>query len=569
MESEDSRARKEESRHGGRDAGGHPDSARPPATSEKVPLSAWKTLAILSSIATMIMYTETMLVPSLPNIIKEFNLPYSVSPWILTTYLIVGAVMTPIVSSLAEMHGKKKILLSVMGIYFLGVLIGGFSQDLYVFILARGLQGVGMSMFPIAFSIIREQFPKSKLAIGQGIITSMFASGAIVGLVVGAAIASGSGWRMTFLSIIPITILLPFLVWRFTKIGEVHSDWAAAKFSPASRQGGAAEPPAASNFAAGHQGSDQRSGLAGKTGLGAPKPRRTLDIIGAGLLAIAISTFLITLTLIETTQTQTTGSTTISSSNNSAELAAFALACIVSVALFLRNEKRAANPLIDLGLLRNRVLLFSNILILILGFSMFMVFQTIPILAESPPPAGFGVNIIGAGQIQLPFALILLIFGPTSGFIVSRLGSIRPTVLGYAINAGGFFMLTAFHSQPWMVSAALATISTGISLGSVGLMNIILLATPFQKMVTSVGMTTVLRILGSAVGPAIAGVVMQLNLTTVAGHAGRYPSMGSYTIIFLAAALVSVLSVVMALSIRRHLIKGQTAAEASPRSDTA
>ncbi|MDQ3909089.1 MAG: MFS transporter, partial [Thermoproteota archaeon] len=133
---------------------------------DKIPRSAWKTLAILSSIATLVMYTETMLVPSLPNIISEFNLSYSLSPWILTTYLVVGAVMTPITSSLAEIYGKKKILLAVMGIYAVGVTVGGLTTDLYSFIIARGMQGVGMSMFPIAFSVIREQFPKSRLAIG-------------------------------------------------------------------------------------------------------------------------------------------------------------------------------------------------------------------------------------------------------------------------------------------------------------------------------------------------------------------------------------------------------------------
>src|SRR5919205_3600789 len=175
-------------------------------TIDKIPRSAWKTLAILSSIATLVMYTETMLVPSLPNIISEFNLSYSLSPWILTTYLIVGAVMTPVTSSLAEIHGKKKILLIVMGVYAVGVTIGGLTTDLYSFIFARGMQGVGMSMFPIAFSVIREQFPKSRLAIGQGVITSMFASGSILGLLVGATIAEYSGWRTTFMSILPIAI---------------------------------------------------------------------------------------------------------------------------------------------------------------------------------------------------------------------------------------------------------------------------------------------------------------------------------------------------------------------------
>ncbi|HZT34361.1 MAG TPA: MFS transporter, partial [Nitrososphaera sp.] len=156
---------------------------------DKIPLSAWKTLAILSSIATMVMYVETMLVPSLPHIMREFLLPYSISPWILTTYLIAGAVMTPIASSLANLHGKKKVLLYIMLVYAAGVVFGGVTNDFYSFIVARGMQGVGMAMFPLAFSIIREQFPRSRLAIGQGIITSMFASGSILGLLVGAGIA--------------------------------------------------------------------------------------------------------------------------------------------------------------------------------------------------------------------------------------------------------------------------------------------------------------------------------------------------------------------------------------------
>ena len=192
---------------------------------DKIPRSAWKTLAILSSIATLVMYTETMLVPSLPNIMSEFNLSYSLSPWILTTYLIVGAVMTPVTSSLAEIYGKRKILLVVMGVYAVGVTLGGLTTDFYSFIIARGMQGVGMSMFPIAFSVIREQFPKSRLAIGQGVITSMFASGSILGLLIGATISEYSGWRTTFLSILPVAILLPIVVWKFARIGEVHSDW--------------------------------------------------------------------------------------------------------------------------------------------------------------------------------------------------------------------------------------------------------------------------------------------------------------------------------------------------------
>jgi MFS family permease len=494
---------------------------------DKIPRSAWKTLAILSSIATLVMYTETMLVPSLPNIISEFNLSYSLSPWILTTYLIVGAVMTPVTSSLAEIYGKRKILLAVMGVYALGVTVGGLTTDLYSFIIARGMQGIGISMFPIAFSVIREQFPKSRLAIGQGVITSMFASGSILGLLIGATIAEYSGWRTTFLSILPIAILLPIVVWKFARIGEVHSDWMTMTTTTTTTS----------------SSPQQQSGSSDK--------KKSLDLFGAATLAATITLFLLSLTFIETRATGTNSTQSIS------QLAILSAGCIAAFVAFLVAERRAINPLIDLKLLQNRILLFTNIMMIILGFSMFMVFQTIPILAESPPPAGFGYSITATAAVQLPFSIVLLIFGPTSGYIVSKLGSIRPAIMGYAINAFGFFMLATFHSQPWMVSVALAIISTGLSLGSVGLMNIVLLATPYKNMVTSIGMTSLLRIIGSSVGPAVAGVLMQVWQINVQGHAGSFPSPESYTLIFLMAAIMSIISVIMALKIRQSLLENQ------------
>jgi MFS family permease len=493
---------------------------------DKIPRSAWKTLAILSSIATLVMYTETMLVPSLPTIISEFNLSYSLSPWILTTYLIIGAVMTPVTSSLAEIHGKRKILLAVMGVYAVGVTVGGLTTDFYSFIIARGMQGVGMSMFPIAFSVIREQFPKSRLAIGQGVITSMFACGSILGLLIGATIAEYSGWRTTFLSILPVAILLPIVVWKFARIGEVHSDWMTMTTTTTTTTS-----------------PQQQSGSSYK--------KKSLDLFGAATLAATITLFLLSLTFIETRATGSNSTQSIS------QLAILSAGCIAAFVAFLVAERRAIHPLIDLKLLQNKILLFTNIMMIILGFSMFMVFQTIPILAESPPPAGFGYSITGTAAIQLPFSIILLIFGPTSGYIVSKLGSIRPAIMGYTINAFGFFMLATYHSEPWMVSVALAIISTGLSLGSVGLMNIVLLATPYKNMVTSIGMTSLLRIIGSSVGPAVAGVLMQGWQINVHGHAGSFPAPESYTLIFLMAAIMSIISIIMSLKIRKSLLENQ------------
>jgi hypothetical protein len=266
-----------------------------------------------------------------------------------------------------------------------------------------------------------------------------------------------------------------------------------------------------------------------------------LDVYGAGALAVVIASFLLFIT-------------TVRESAGAQMPFLFAGVCAMSLAAFVMIERRASHPVVDYRLLKNKTLLPANVMIIIIGFSMFMVFQSIPILAESPKPVGFGADVSQAAAIQLPFAVILLIFGPTSGFIVSKLGSIRPAILGSVINVAGFAMLAMFHSLPWMVSVGLAVISTGLSLGSVGIMNIILLATPQRQMVSSLGNTLLLRIIGSSMGPAMAGVLMQMHLVDAQGFAGRFPSPETYTLIFAGAAALAATSVVMSLMLRKATV---------------
>src|SRR2546421_7145564 len=125
------------------------------STSVKIPSYAWKVLAVLSLVATMVMYAETMLIPAIPDLIKDFSTSYSMSSWILTAYLVSGAVMTPIAGKLSDIYGKKKILLIILAIYTIGVSAAGFANNIYFMLVAKAIQGIGMSMFPIAFSIVR------------------------------------------------------------------------------------------------------------------------------------------------------------------------------------------------------------------------------------------------------------------------------------------------------------------------------------------------------------------------------------------------------------------------------
>jgi MFS family permease len=91
---------------------------------------------------------------------------------------VIGAVMTPIECKLSDRYGKKKVLLIVLGVFILGLLLGATATNFFSLVIARVMKGIGISMFPIAFSIIRDKFPPQKLAIAQGIFSSTLSGGA-------------------------------------------------------------------------------------------------------------------------------------------------------------------------------------------------------------------------------------------------------------------------------------------------------------------------------------------------------------------------------------------------------
>jgi MFS family permease len=191
-------------------------------------------------------------------------------------------------------------------------------------------------------------------------------------------------------------------------------------------------------------------------------------------------------------------------------------------------------------------------IILVVGFSMFMVFQTIPVLVRNPQPFGFGLDAAEAGYVQLPFAIVLLIFGPTSGFIVAKMGSIRPIIIGLTVTSVAFLGLLAFHTNLLTISVNLAILSTGLSLTNVGAMNVTMLATPLQHTGMSLGTNNLMRIIGSSIGPALAGMYMQANQSPVviAGQAASFPSANAYNSIFLTAVILSLASIGLALFLR-------------------
>jgi MFS family permease len=513
------------------------------SSNTKVSTYAWKLLVILSSIATMAMYAETMLIPAIPDVIRDFQVSYGMSSWILTAYLVTGAVTTPIAGKLSDIYGKKKVLLIIMIIYAAGVFIGGFATNIYFLLSIRAIQGIGMSMFPIAFGIIRDQFPREKISIGQGVISSMFAADAAIGLSIGAFIVQFFGWHATFITIIPISISLLIVIWRFVHLDEGESN----KYQWSNNQSTAENVKSESSSLQAKKDTSSR-------------PDRRIDIKGAISLAAAITSFLLILTLIETSSNNMNTelpSMSSSSSSSNYQIGAFVAFAIISFIVFVQIERKEKNPLVDLKLVLNKAILPANLIILIVGLSNFMIFQTIPILVRNPEPLGFGADAISTGSIQLPFALVFLIFGPTSGFIISKLGSLKPIIFGTIIITISFICLLLFHATEMQVSVNLGLLATGLSFAGVAAMNVIILATPGEYSGISLGIATLIRIIGSAIGPALAAMYMQMNqsILNVNGLMRSFLSDVAFDMIFTTASVIAFVSIILAVLLRGRVVK--------------
>ena len=504
----------------------------------------------------MAMYAETMLIPAIPNLIKDFDISYGMSSWVLTSYLIAGAVMTPIAGSLADIYGKKKVLLVIMMIYAIGVSMAGFSTDILTLILARTIQGIGISMFPIAFGIVRDLFPREKISIGQGVITSMFAAGSVIGLSVGGIIIQDYGWRMTFFMIIPISLVLLFIIKKYIHVDdEIRYENEQIKIENIKVE--RTESPKSEALTKNKNNNNPLKLKNDVNGINTKynKKKIQIDIKGAITLTITIISFLLALTFLNS-NTEINSYYISSYYSTIYHILPFITVGIISLILFILIEKRTQFPLINFKIF-DTTIFFSSLVIMIVGMSMFMVFQTIPILIQTPIPIGFGEDPIATGQIQLPFSIVLLIFGPASGFIISKLGTVKPLILGSVLTTFGFIGLFLFHSNVFYISANLALLSAGLSFASVGAMNVIILATPREYSLVTIGVSSLLRIIGSSIGPALAAMYMEMNQTALSinGIETYFPSLFSFDMIFFNAIILSIISIILSILLSRKILK--------------
>jgi len=456
-------------------------------------------LLLLASIAIMVMYVESMALPSLPKVMSAYGLTTaqtSLASWIITIYLVVGAVSIPIFGKLGDIYGKKKMLVIAMTIYTIAVTLTGFSRDLsdsiYVMIGFRAFQGIGMSMFPLAFSIIRDEFPVERMAVAQGVISAMFGVGTAVGFLVGGYVTDTFGWQWTYHSIVPFAILFTIIVaWKVRE-------------SPV-------------------------------------RLKAKVDYVGGALLGGTLLSFLVGIT--ETQNRSWTDSLVVTLLGLSTVL----LAC------FIYWQTKAKDPLVRLSLLKQHDIALSNIIGFLIGFALFTSFQTIAFLGGF----NFHLDATHIGLLSLPMSVLTLFLGPIVGFIVKKNGPKWPLVAGMAMSILGFLFLFMFHSTQEEVIMGVLIMGGGNSFAMVGVINMVIISTPRVETGISTAMNMVIRTAGSVVGPAIAASIISTNSVLIPGTGMTIPSDNAYHLIFLMSAVCMAFGVVVGLFLTNKKAVGE------------
>src|SRR5256714_4265177 len=173
------------------------------------------TLAILTIAGTAFALQQTMVVPALPTLQRDLHATTTWVTWVLTVFLLVASVATPVLGKLGDQYGKERLLVISLAIFLAGCVGGALAWNIWSLIAFRAIAGAGGAVFPLAFAIIRDEFPREKVGVAIGLISAVFGVGGGLGIVLSGLIVDNASWRWLFVVGSIPTAIAVVLVHRF------------------------------------------------------------------------------------------------------------------------------------------------------------------------------------------------------------------------------------------------------------------------------------------------------------------------------------------------------------------
>lgn len=434
---------------------------------------AYRALALLSVLAALIVYVDIMLTPALPKIVDQYHVSIDQASLLISLYTVLGVAVIPIFGKLGDIYGKKRTMLYIMAVYVAAATTTSLAPDFDLILVSRFVQGVGLGVFALCFSLAREEFPRDLVPRAQGMISAVQVAGGALGLLGGSIVTSDYGWQANYHIAIPIIAAVALLIALWVE-----------------------ESP---NL----------------------KPGVRLDYLGAAWLGCCLTAIVLALS---------EGATWGWSSWPIVSLLAAGLSLLVPLGLY---ERRVAEPVLDLRLLRQRNVMAANLLIVAYGLSIGVAFQAFVYALELPRPSGFGVPITGVALYLLPLAVVLLPVALVVGVEIPTFG-VKPFLyLGSALAATGFLLLTTYTS-PQQIEVYLVVYAFGSGMLTVSIQNLLVLSIAKGEMALGTSLNTAFRYVGQSLGAPTAGALLTTFVTTydVGGRATSLPSRAAFQYCF-------------------------------------
>jgi MFS family permease len=398
-------------------------------------------LVVLSLAGIAYAMLSSSVVPALPTMQRALHTSEDGITWLLTAYLLSASVGTAILGRLGDMYGKERLLLATLVILAAGTLLAAVSSSLGVIILARFIQGASGGIFPLAFGIVRDEFPREKVAGSIGLLSAILGVGAGIGIVLSGVIVEHLNYHWLFWIPLVATLVAIVATWRFIPESPVRM------------------------------------------------PGR-INWLAAALMTVGISTVLLAIS-----------QTTAWGWGSPKTLGLIAAGLVVTLA-WVAVEVRSPNPLIDMTMMRIRGVWTTNLAAFLLGAGMYSSFIVLPQFAQLPKSTGFGfgASVVVSGLYLLPSTIGMTILGIYAGRISARFGSRAALLAGTAFTTASFALLSITHDHPYDLLVAAGLLGVGIGLAFAALGNLIVQSVSSHQTGVASGMNTVMRTLGGALG---------------------------------------------------------------------
>jgi EmrB/QacA subfamily drug resistance transporter len=408
---------------------------------------------------------QSLVIPVLTTVQHDLHTSQSTVTWVLTAYLLSASIMTPILGRVGDMTGKKRVFVATLVALAVGSLLAAVSSSIGLMIVARVIQGFGGGMLPVAFGIIRDEFPAERVSGAVGVIAALTAVGAGLGIVLAGPIVAALDWHWLF--------WLPLIL---TVVAAV----CAVVFVPES-------------------------------------PVRSPGRI-SWLPAVLLSSWLVAL-LVALSEAPDWGW-------RSGRVLGLLAGAVVLAALWLLAELRASTPLIDLKMMRLTAVWTNNLVALLIGVGMYATFAFLPEFVQTPPIAGygFGASITRSGLMLLPSAITMFVTGIFVGRLARRFGGKVLLIAGCLVGCGSMLMLAFAHHYQLEIYTSTALMGVGFGLAFSAMSALIVSAVPPSQTGVASGMNANIRTIGGSIGAA----VMASIVTSQIGPTGL-PKESGYT----------------------------------------